>query len=163
MIITLHDVLEWNRLEVTLTHQRRFRSRNNLVTDCSSTTWTFCARPVVPVVVSFFGVHLFGKDANMSWSGKRSINNIDFLNQDSSVYVDKAKCFLHSELAEIELANRRARENGGKRAKRRKTTETDDTTCYCLTPVGVLNVKQQFFSLHICDIGCVCVWLWLWL
>ena len=51
---------------VSLHHQRRCRSRNNLVTDCSSTTWTFCARPVVPVVVSFFGVHLFGKDANMS-------------------------------------------------------------------------------------------------
>ena len=74
------------------------------------------------------------------------------------MYVDKAKCFLHSELAEIELGNKRARENCGKRAKRRKTTETEaeDTTCYCLTPVGVLNVKQPFFSLHICDIVCDC-------
>ena len=60
--------------------------------------------------------------------------------------MDKAKCYLHTD-----LANQQACEKAGNRAKRRKTTETQENTVYCLTPVGVLNVKKHstLFSLHI--------------
>ena len=65
------------------------------------------------------------------------------------MYVDTAKCYLHTD-----LANQKACEKGDNRAnkvKRRKTTETQDEPVYCLTPVGVLNVKKHstLFSLHI--------------